>query len=91
MERDIKLTPHLTEKAIKNGDQNQYVFEVDKRANKIEIKKMVERKYNVKVKRMKIVNLPPKIKRLQRKESKVGGIKKAIITLQKGYKIEFGI
>lgn len=91
MERDIKLVPHITEKALKNQDINQYIFEVSKKSTKPEIKKLIEKKYNVKVKNIRIINLPPKTKRFQRKESKVSAVKKAVLTLQKGYKIDFEV
>jgi|YelNatPaOPRAMG01_1025707.scaffolds.fasta_scaffold31141_2 large subunit ribosomal protein L23 len=85
--KEIILIPHITEKAMKSRDLNQYVFEVNKEANKTEIKKEVERRYKVKVIDVKIINLPGKKKRYLRKISKMSGLKKAIVKLKKGDKI----
>ena len=85
--KEIILIPHITEKAMKSKDSNQYVFEVNKEANKTEIKKEVERRYKVKVIDVKIINLPGKKKRYLRKISKMSGLKKAIVKLKKGDKI----
>jgi large subunit ribosomal protein L23 len=85
--KEIILIPHITEKAMKSRDLNQYVFEVNKEANKTGIKKEVERRYKVKVIDVKIINLPGKKKRYLRKISKTSGLKKAIVKLKKGDKI----
>lgn len=79
---------HTTEKAGFLGGLNQYVFKVAGDANKIEIKKDIEKKYNVKVEAVKILNMPSKLRRLGRTEGIKSGFKKAIIKLQKGHKID---
>ncbi len=80
--------PHFTEKAINLTADNKYVFVVNSRANKIEVKKMIEEVYGVKVKQVNIINLPPKPKRVGRSQGYKSGKKKAVISLVEGEKIE---
>lgn len=61
---------------------NEYVFEVDKRANKHTIKEAVERAFNVKVADVRTILMPGKIKRMGRYEGKTATWKKAIVKLQ---------
>jgi large subunit ribosomal protein L23 len=89
--KEIILIPHITEKAMKSKNFNQYVFEVNKEANKSEIKKEIERKYKVKVIDVKIINSPGKKTRYLRKFSKKGGFKKAVVRLKEGDKIPIEI
>ena len=71
---------------------NKYVFKVSFDANKTEIKKAIEKMYNVKVEKVNIIHIPGKKRRLGRIEGwRKGlkrGFKKAIVTLRKGDKIE---
>lgn len=84
--------PHITEKANFLADQNKYVFKVFSKANKIEIKKIIEALYGVKVEKVHLIHSSPKKRRLGRSEGWRHGLKrgfkKAIITLAKGEKIE---
>jgi len=80
--------PHISEKSSRLAERNQYVFRVDKGSTKPQIKRAVEKLYNVKVRRVAIVSLPGKVKRLGRTEGFRPGLKKAIVTLREG-KIEF--
>ena len=61
---------------------NEYVFEVDKRANKYHIKEAVERVFNVKVAEVRTVIVPGKTKRMGRYEGKSSTGKKAIVRLK---------
>jgi large subunit ribosomal protein L23 len=87
----IILKPLLTEKSTFLKDvSNQVVFIVDKKANKIEIKKAVEKAFNVKVEDVRVVNKKPRLKkRFGRVVGKKSGYKKAYVTLAPGDKIEF--
>lgn len=68
---------------------NKYIFEVDKKANKIQIREAVEKIYNVKVKSVATIKMPSKPRRLRWWESgRTPESKKAIVTLKEGYKIE---
>ena len=92
--RVILKRPLFTEKVTALTDKlNQYAFEVVLDANKIEIAKAVELKFNVKVKNVKTLNHQGKTKsRLTRKgllEGKTNKIKKAFVTLEKDQKIDF--
>lgn len=89
---DIIKEPHITEKAGYLAEQNKYVFKVYPKANKTEIKKAVEALYETKVKKVSILRVAPKKRRVGRTEGWRGGLKKglkkAIVTLKEGEKIE---
>jgi len=81
--------PLVTEKVSKlQGTYNQYAFEVDKRANKIQIKKAIEERFGVKVLKVRTMNVKGKVKRLGRFQGKRPDWKKAIVTLREGDTIE---
>ncbi len=81
----IIKSPLITEKATNLGSFNQYVFWVDKRSNKIEIKKAIEEIYKVKVVKVQTMNVKGKTKRIRwGQEGKTSSWKKAIVTLKKG-------
>jgi len=84
--------PHITEKANFLADQNKYVFKVFSKSNKVEIKKIIEALYGVKVEKVHLIHSAPKKRRLGRSEGWRHGLKrgfkKAIVTLAKGEKIE---
>ena len=82
--------PLITEKStIIKEMNNQLAFEVDRRANKIEIKKAVERIFKVQVDDVRTMNYRGKRKRLGRNEGRRRHWKKAVVTLKPGQKIEF--
>lgn len=82
--------PLITEKStIQKEMDNQLAFEVDRRANKIEIKKAVERIFKVQVEDVRTMNYQGKRKRLGRSIGRRRHWKKAIVTLKPGQKIEF--
>ncbi len=91
---EILQKPILTEKMSIQGEKmNRYGFVVDKRANKIEIKKAVEAMYNVIVTDVNTINNKGKAKSRFTKagllEGRAGQCKKAIVTLKDGDKIDF--
>ena len=79
---------YVSEKATMLNAMNQYVFKVFNNANKAEIKKQVEKVFDVKVKDVKISNMPKKRRDLGRHPGFRAGFKKAIIVLKEGYSIE---
>ncbi|MBW1981127.1 MAG: 50S ribosomal protein L23 [Deltaproteobacteria bacterium] len=82
--------PLITEKStIQKELHNQLTFEVDRRANKVEIKRAVEEIFKVKVHRVCTSNYEGKKKRLGRFEGRRRHWKKAVVTLKPGQKIEF--
>ena len=84
----ILKTPQVTEKATELAKQNQYVFKVWPRANKVEIKRAIEDLYGVDVLDVKIIKVPRKRRRLGRIRGWRKGYKKAIVKIKEGQKIE---
>ena len=81
--------PLVTEKIMGlNESFNKYGFEVHPDMNKIEISKVVEDRFNVKVKNVRTMNNIGKMKRMGKTEGRRSNWKKAIVTLVEGYKIE---
>jgi large subunit ribosomal protein L23 len=87
---NIIKRPLVTEKTnIQKEDSNQVTFEVDPRANRIEIQRAIEQIFKVKVAKTRTVNVKGKIKRRGRIMGKRKDWKKAIVTLMPGERIEF--
>jgi len=84
----ILKEPHISEKATVLTDRNKYIFKVYPQANKIEAKKAIENLYGVRVKDVNIINVHRKKRILRGIEGFKSGYKKAIVTLEKGEKIE---
>ncbi len=78
---------YVSEKASMAGASNQYVFRVFNSANKPEVKKEVSKLFNVKVKDVKILNMPEKRRDFGKHPGSRSGFKKAIVTLEEGYTI----
>ncbi len=78
----------ITEKAGDLGALGKYIFIVDRKINKPEVKKAVEAIYNVKVEDVNVVNIKGKAKRLGRSLGRTSAVKKVIVTLKKGQKID---
>ena len=85
---DIIKRPIITEKSSGLVDKLQYSFEVDKKANKVEIKKAIEEIFNVNVVAIRTVNVHKKAKRMGRYEGFTTAYKKAIVRLEKGQTID---
>lgn len=86
--RDIIKAPIITEKSASLAENNTYVFSVDVKANKTEIKQAIENIFNVKVENVNTINVKPKKKRVGRYVGKTNRVKKAIVKLQEGSSIE---
>jgi large subunit ribosomal protein L23 len=80
--------PIVTEKTTKLVELNKYTFEVDRNANKIEIKNAVEEIFNVKVTDVNVINEIAKAKRVGQHSGFKPAVSKAIVTLAEGYKID---
>lgn len=90
----IIIKPIVTEKMTGLGEKlNRYGFQVERKANKVEIKKAVEEMYNVQVVAVNTAVVAPKVKRRYTKSGLVVGktnaYKKAIVTLKEGETIDF--
>lgn len=85
----ILKRPIITEKSMKLAQSGLYAFEVDKNATKPLIAKAVSAKFNVKVLKVKVINVKSKLKqqRKVRKVYKLSGFKKALVQVKKGEKI----
>ncbi len=79
---------YISEKASLLNGFNQYVFKVFRNANKSQIKTQVGKIFNVKVKDVKILNMPRKRRDLGRHPGFRSDFKKAIVVLEKGQTIE---
>jgi large subunit ribosomal protein L23 len=82
--------PVITEKSTTRAQQNQYTFEVDKRASKNEIGRAVERHFGVTVLAVQTANVKGKPTRTGRRRApaKKSDWKKAVVMLKEGDKIE---
>jgi large subunit ribosomal protein L23 len=79
----------VTEKSTAAREKlNKYFFEVDRKANKMEISKAVEKLFKVKVADVRVLHVLGKKKRLGRIIGKKSSWKKAIVTLAAGSRIE---
>ncbi len=88
--QDIILKPVITEKSMDGLQEGKYTFKVAKDANKPEIKKAIEKLFDVKVATVNTMNVNGKEKRLGRYVGKTASWKKAIVTLTADSKaIEF--
>lgn len=87
---DIVIRPLITEKTMDLSQEKKYVFVVDRRANKSEIKRAIEEIFDVNVEKVNTMNMRGKVKRMGRFEGKRPDWKKAIVKLTEESKtIEF--
>ena len=87
---DIIKRPLITEKtSIQKEVYNQLTFEVDRRANRVEIKRAIEKIFNVNVAGVKTMQVKGKTKQRGRIAGKRRDWKKAIVTLMPGERIDF--
>jgi large subunit ribosomal protein L23 len=90
MQYEIIKRPLITEKTnIQKEIANQVTFEVDRRANRIEIKQAIETAFKVKVANIQTMQVKGKVKRRGRSVGKRRDWKKAIVTLLPGERIDF--
>lgn len=83
----VIIRPVDTEKTRRLPEGRQYVFEVDRKADKIEIKRAVESIYGVKVVAVNVMNMPAKFS--GRRRTKIHPQwKKAVITLAEGQQLK---
>ncbi len=82
--------PRLTEKGMGlQEEHNQIVLQVDRQANKVEIKKAVEAILNVKVESVRTANMPGRQKRLGKNIGRTSDWKKAFVSLSRDSKVDF--
>jgi len=93
MAKDILIKPLITEKAENRSEKlNQFTFLVEKKSNKIEIRKAIEKMYSVQVASVNTMIMPSKSKNRNTKAGFVRGsvssFKKAVVTLVPGERID---
>ncbi len=81
-------TPYITEKTTFLAEQGKYVFIVEAKANKIEIKKAIKDIYKVDVTKVNKIKVNPKKKGWGKNAGTKSGFVKAIVTIKEGQKIE---
>jgi large subunit ribosomal protein L23 len=85
---DIVKRPIVSEKTTKLAEEGKYTFEVDRRANKIQIKEAIEALFKVEVEKVNVINMKPKAKRVGQYQGFKAAVTKAVITLKPGQKID---
>ena len=80
--------PLITEKNTMLQAQGKYAFEIASEANKPQVKQAVEKAFKVKVLSVNVMTVPPKTRRVGRRQVLTQSWKKAIVTLKPGDKIE---
>jgi large subunit ribosomal protein L23 len=86
---EIIKAPIITEQSSKLVEsQNKYTFKVDKKANKIEIKKAIETIFKVTVISVNTINVLPKYRKVGKHEGYRPAYKKAIVQIAEGEKID---
>ena len=89
----ILIKPIITEKATNDSElNNRYSFQVNTKANKVEIKKAVEAVYGVSVEKVRTINVRPDRRTRHTKtgiqHGKTNAVKKAIVQLAEGETID---
>jgi large subunit ribosomal protein L23 len=85
---DVIVSPSITEKSTLVSEHNQVVFNVRRDATKPDIKAAVEQLFNVKVKAVNTLNRKGKFKRFKGIVGRRSDVKKAIVTLEEGQRID---
>ncbi|HID86243.1 MAG TPA: 50S ribosomal protein L23 [Anaerolineae bacterium] len=85
---EVLKRPIDTEKTRRQAAEGQYTFEVDRRANKIQIKRAVEEAFGVDVISVNVMNMPGKRRRFGRHAGRTPSWKKAVVTIAPGQRIE---
>lgn len=85
---EVLRRPVITEKSMTQAEDGLYTFEVDRRANKKQVKEAVEKAFDVTVEKVAIINVQGKKRRWGRKVVETSGWKKALVTLREGDRIQ---
>jgi large subunit ribosomal protein L23 len=85
---DIIIAPVITEKATIASDRNQMIFKVARHATKPQIKEAVEKLFDVKVKAVNTLIRKGKVKAFRGMRGEQSDVKKAIVTLEEGHRID---
>ena len=88
MNYEILKAPVITEKTQALAEKNTFVFKVDAKANKTQIKQAIESKFGVKVEKINTLNTKSKKKRVGKYTGRTKTYKKAIVKLSKDSTLE---
>jgi large subunit ribosomal protein L23 len=83
----VLVKPTITEKSTILQETGKYTFQVSPRANKIEVKEAVEKNFDVTVIDVNITKIHGKRKRYGPRVAKQPDVKKAVVTLKQGDRI----
>jgi len=86
--RSVLKGPRITEKAVSRNENGVYVFNVDVRSTKPEIRQAVKQIYGVEPVAIRVVNHPGKVKRRGAKVGRTAKSRKAYVTLPAGKSID---
>ncbi len=87
--KQIILQPVLSEKSLAGTENNKYIFVVADSANKHEVTSALEAMYKIEVTKVNMLNTQPYNRMVRgRNMAHSKGVKKAIVTIKKGQKIE---
>lgn len=78
---EVIIKPVVTEKSNDAVQLGKYTFKVNKKATKVDVKRAVEKLFNVKVLKVNTINVDGKEKRVGRSVGKTSDWKKAIVTI----------
>ncbi len=84
----IIIRPLITEKNTRLMEENKYSFEIERTANKYQVRSAVEQLFNVKVTAVHTMNVRGKLRRRGRNVGYTSEWKKAIVTLAPGDRID---
>jgi large subunit ribosomal protein L23 len=82
------VKPVISEKGFAAQEADKYIFHVSPKSNKAEIAAEVKKLFKVDVVKVNIVSIPGKLKRVGKVFGRRNDVKKAIVTIKKGQKIE---
>ena len=85
---DVILSPVITEKATMASEHNQVMFKVRKDATKPQIKEAIEKLFDVKVKNVNTLVRRGKVKMFKNRPGQRSDVKRAIVTLEEGHRID---
>ena len=85
---EVLRRPLVTEKSMTLTERGKYAFEVARDANKHQIREAVEKVFKVKVTSVNVIHMPGKMRRAGSRRGMTASWKKAVVTLEMGYKID---
>ena len=85
---DVIIAPVITEKATMASEFNKVTFKVARTATKPQIKEAVEKLFDVKVKRVNTLVRAGKMKTFKNRLGQQSDVKRAIVTLEEGHRID---